>query len=128
MKPLSSVEPASHFERADLQLLIGSTKKRGMTIMTSRSIAINEKIAKYLAKLPAVDKVKNGRIYYRAAFRDECMRKYHAGMKPSQIFRDAGLGPEIIGAKRVERCFGRWRSQERNLAENNMPDTFKTTD
>ena len=34
------------------------------------------------------------------------------GRRPSEVFRAAGVGPEVIGSKRVERCCARWRKRE----------------
>ncbi|MBT1182325.1 hypothetical protein JS531_10285 [Bifidobacterium sp. CP2] len=65
----------------------------------------------YLNGLSAVHSVSMGRIRYEPAFRDECMRRYLRGESPVTIFREAGLGPEVIGRKRIERCFARWRQQ-----------------
>ena len=31
------------------------------------------------------------------------------GESPTVLFREAGLGPELIGEKRIERCMHRWR-------------------
>ena len=47
-----------------------------------------------LSSLPAVKAVKSGRIMYA----DEFKRRVAAG-----------LGPELIGYKRIERCVARWR-------------------
>ena len=39
-----------------------------------------------------------------------CARcRYHAGESPVELFREAGLDPSLIGYKRIERCFARWR-------------------
>lgn len=64
---------------------------------------------RYLESLPAVRCVRNGRIRYTGRFRDECMRRYAAGERPTAIFREAGLPPELVGYKRIERAFARWR-------------------
>ena len=64
----------------------------------------------YLQSLAAVDEVDaSSRIHYADWFRDECMRRYRAGEKPAALFREAGLDPKLIGYKRVERAFARWR-------------------
>ena len=68
----------------------------------------------YLSSLDAIDNVdKSSRIHYAARFRDECMRRYRAGEQPTALFREAGLDPELIGAKRIERAFARWRQADR---------------
>ncbi|MBW3090474.1 HTH domain-containing protein [Bifidobacterium miconisargentati] len=76
----------------------------------------DEEIA-YLAALPAVEFATPTRIHYADWFRKECMKQYHAGERPSHIFRQAGLPPELVGYKRIERCFARWRREERRKAE-----------
>lgn len=75
---------------------------------------LSKKLTRYLRQLPAVAHVQpeSGRIYYTSAFRAECMRRYRAGERPCDIFRDAGLGSDIIGYKRIERCIARWKQDE----------------
>ncbi len=63
----------------------------------------------YLQSLPAVKHVVNGRIIYGRSFKRECVRRYRNGESPSAIFRDAGLDPDLIGSKRIERCIARWK-------------------
>ena len=64
----------------------------------------------YLCSLDAVDRVDgSSRIYYADWFRVECMRRYRMGEKPSALFREAGLDPKLVGHKRIERAFARWR-------------------
>lgn len=67
---------------------------------------------KALLSLDAVASVSETRITYSDAFREECMRRYAQGESPSAIFREAGLGPEVIGYKRIERCISRWRNKQ----------------
>ncbi|QOL31218.1 hypothetical protein [Bifidobacterium eulemuris] len=71
----------------------------------------------YLESLPAVDRVTSSRIYYAPEFRDECMRRYRAGEKPLVLFREAGLYPQLIGHKRIERAFARWREMSGTCAK-----------
>lgn len=71
----------------------------------------------YLESLPAVASVSGGRIHYAEQFRDECMRRYEAGESPVRIFRQAGLDPVLVGYKRIERCFARWRDGMRGEAD-----------
>lgn len=61
-----------------------------------------------IASLPAVEHVSPTRIYYTTAFQNECIRRYLAGDRTVDIFRDAGLDPHMIGYKRIERCIDRW--------------------
>lgn len=63
----------------------------------------------YLKTLPAVAEATARRITYSEAFKQSCMRRYHAGESPVKLFREAGLDPALIGYKCIERCFARWR-------------------
>ena len=68
----------------------------------------------YLQSLAAVDEVDGrSRIHYADWFRDGCMRRYRAGERPVALFREAGLDPKLIGYKRIERAFARWRYKDR---------------
>lgn len=83
----------------------------------------------YLRMLPAVRSVNGSHIYYSSQFQKECMRRYAQGERPSKIFRDAGLSPQIIGHKRIERCIARWKqldylSDNENNGES--AETFNT--
>lgn len=69
-----------------------------------------------LQTLPAVARVTETRITYTKAFREECMARYWRGESGTQIFREAGLGPEVIGHKRIERCLARWRDGDAAFA------------
>lgn len=64
----------------------------------------------YLKMLPAVSNVTSTRITYSDEFRKEATRRYLAGESPVEIFRDAGLDPKLIGHKRIERAFARWKA------------------
>lgn len=63
-----------------------------------------------LRRLAAVTNVTNTRITYSSAFRQMCMRRYLAGESPAKIFREAGLDPDLIGYKRIERSVARWKT------------------
>ena len=65
----------------------------------------------YLSSLSAVKNVSATRIKYEDWFRAECMCRYEAGESPVAIFREAGLDPELIGYKRIERCIARWKQR-----------------
>lgn len=77
---------------------------RSETLFSAREI-------RYLQSLPAVANVTPTRISYTKAFRDECMYRYWNGESPVEIFRRAGLDSALIGYKRIERCFARWRKE-----------------
>ncbi|NEG95478.1 hypothetical protein GFD17_01655 [Bifidobacterium sp. SMB2] len=64
----------------------------------------------YLRGLPAVREVSETRIRYSKAFRRHCVERYRAGASPTELFREAGLAPTLIGAKRIERCIARWKN------------------
>ncbi|OXM99945.1 hypothetical protein [Bifidobacterium vansinderenii] len=66
----------------------------------------------YLSSLPAVYHVGTERILYTDEFKYACIARYMDGESPVSIFRDAGLDPELVGRKRIERCFARWRDSE----------------
>lgn len=63
-----------------------------------------------LRKLPSVANVTHDRITYSDTFRHVCVIRYLAGESPTKIFREAGLPPELIGHKRIERCVARWKA------------------
>ncbi|PLS29444.1 hypothetical protein [Bifidobacterium parmae] len=71
----------------------------------------------YLSGLPAVISVGPSRIRYAKGFQRACLRRYLNGANPTDLFRKAGLDPAVIGAKRIERCFQRWRSNAALLLE-----------
>lgn len=81
---------------------------------------------RYLESLPAVTRVTDARISYADWFRDDCMRRYEAGASPTQMFREAGLDPRLIGNKRIERCFARWKRRRLSTSgekrEGGVPD------
>ena len=64
---------------------------------------------RYLRTLPAVRNVSETRITYDETFRRRATARYLAGDSPTRIFRDAGLDPEIVGHKRIERALARWK-------------------
>ena len=74
----------------------------------------------YLRTLPEiVRRVQGGRIYYTNSFRTQATARYAMGDRPVDIFRDNGIGPEVIGYKRIERCIARWKEN---------PDELSTVD
>lgn len=62
----------------------------------------------YLLSLPAVASIEGDTIKYARSFRNECMRRYYAGESPTEIFRSAGLDPQVLGRKRIEGAISRW--------------------
>lgn len=71
--------------------------------------AFSPEEVEYLRSLPVVAEATSRRITYTELFKHNCMRRYHAGESPVELFREAGLDPSLIGYKRIERCFARWR-------------------
>ena len=68
----------------------------------------DEPTIRYLKKLPAVLDAGPDRIDYDPAFRLLFMILKSRGVSPTDIFRDAGMPPELVGRKRIERCAARW--------------------
>lgn len=83
-------------------------ERQSASLMTS-PVGFGERERRYLESLPAVREVRNGRIYYTKAFREQCVRRYMDGESPTALFREAGLDPRLIGSKRIERALARWR-------------------
>lgn len=67
----------------------------------------------YLKKSPYVTSVDEMKIIYSNEFKFHFMSQYNKGKKPAQIFREAGLHPEILGSKRIERAAARWKESYR---------------
>ena len=63
-----------------------------------------------LRGLPAVANVTRNRITYSDAFKQVCTIRYLAGESPTKIFREAGLPPDLVGCKRIERSVARWKA------------------
>ena len=62
-----------------------------------------------LAKNPSVYAVSSVEIQYTNAFKLHFIQRYLEGDSPSEIFRAAGLDPELLGYKRIERATYRWK-------------------
>ena len=62
----------------------------------------------YLFSLDAVDRITSTQIIYSKQFKAECMRRYNAGDRPSEIFDSVGLPASLIGHKRIERAISSW--------------------
>ena len=65
--------------------------------------AFSDEEIQLLRGLPAVSNVTRDRITYSDTFRQVCTIRYLAGESPTKIFREAGLPPELVGYKRIER-------------------------
>lgn len=79
----------------------------------------------YFRKLKAIKRVTPKRLYYTEEFQRHCIKQYKAGESPSRIFRRAGLPPQLIGYKRIERAFHRWLQSEQ---EDNTPRSTTSSD
>ena len=78
---------------------------------------LDRETVNYLRALPEiVRRVQGGRIYYTNSFRTQATARYAMGDRPVDIFRDNGIGPEVIGYKRIERCIARWRENPDELS------------
>lgn len=91
-----------------------------------RKPVLTADVCDHLETLPAVDRVnrETGRIYYTHEFRVLCMRRYRAGERPTCIFREAGLGSEIVGSKKIERCIARWKNDAEDPGVPDNPEMF----
>lgn len=65
----------------------------------------------YLCGLDAVDECGEKRITWNRYFIRYVEYELELGARPVDVFRSAGVGPEVIGRKRIERCVSRWRRQ-----------------
>lgn len=84
----------------------------------------------YFRKLKAVKKVTPKRLYYTEGFQRHAIEQYKAGEPPSRIFRRAGLHPQLIGYKRIERAFHRWLRPDREddmLENETTPNEVSTS-
>lgn len=88
--------------------------------MSSRAPFTKEQIS-YLESLPAVASASAVRITYTTVFKRQCLTSYYQGGSPVDLFRKAGLPPELIGYKRIERCFSRWRESAAEIFSGEVP-------
>jgi len=70
---------------------------------------LTEQEIEFLKNSPYISDVSATRIIYTNEFKYHFMEEYNSGKGPSQIFREAGLPPEILGSRRIERAAHRWR-------------------
>ena len=80
-----------------------------------------------LRDLPAVANVSKDRITYSNAFKQVCVIRYLAGESPTKIFREAGLPPELIGYKRIERSVARWKAAVLKSTSQESPIPIRRT-
>ena len=65
---------------------------------------------KLLKMNPHIEKVSEKSITYKDSFKLIAIEEYMKGKTPSEIFRQAGINPEIIGRDNPKRCLRRWRN------------------
>lgn len=58
---------------------------------------------------PNVSKATQRQIFYTEDFKESFRKAYGEGKGPTQIFREAGFDPKVLGYKRIERAAARWR-------------------
>ncbi len=76
---------------------------------------LEEKDVDILRKNPFVSDVNETRIIYSNEFKEMFREKYGKGQGPTNIFREAGFDPKVIGYKRIERATYRWtKKTEKN--------------
>ena len=63
-----------------------------------------------LLQNPYITKVTEKSITYSEKFKLHAINEYAKGKTPTEIFREAGLEPKIIGSKNPGRSLSRWRS------------------
>lgn len=66
----------------------------------------------YLLSPDAVAGVSGGSIRYSDRFKIEAQARYRSGERPKAIFGSAGLMVGMVGYKRIERSFARWREND----------------
>lgn len=79
-------------------------------VMARGGGAFSDEEIQLLRGLPAVANVTRNRITYADSFKQVCTIRYLTGESPTKIFREAGLPPDLIGYKRIERCVDRWKT------------------
>lgn len=77
--------------------------------MAKRTFTKKEELS--LRSNPNVTKVLDNRIFYADHFKDHFCMEYASGKGPTQIFREYGFDPKVLGSKRIERAAVRWRSR-----------------
>ena len=87
-----------------------------------RNKPFDDQERQYLCGLDAVDAFTEKRITWNRAFIAYAIKELVRGCAPSDIFRRAGCGPEVIGSKRIERCAARWRKKLEKQQEQEKHD------
>ena len=58
---------------------------------------------------PNIEKISEKSITYKDSFKFMAIEEYAKGKTPSEIFKQVGIDPEIIGTKNPGRCLVRWK-------------------
>ena len=95
-------------------VLVGINPKG--TTMSDKKFTMQE--VQYLLSLDVVSNATPNRIIYADTFKRKCLERYSKGESPTKIFREAGLPPELIGYKRIERAFSRWKDKKAEILRN----------
>ena len=66
----------------------------GKNYFTDEQVAI-------LRDNPNIRNISNKSITYESAFKEKFISEYEAGKLPSQIFRESGLDPKVLGERRI---------------------------
>lgn len=70
---------------------------------------LRDEEVRILRNNPFVADVCEHHVVYSNEFKHLFMEEYKKGKSPTQIFREAGFDPKILGTKRIERAAARWR-------------------
>jgi len=69
----------------------------------------NEEQIKVLLQNENVEKCSDKSISYHKDFKILAVEKYHGGLPPNEIFRQAKFDIDIVGRKTPKRCLQSWR-------------------
>lgn len=72
---------------------------------------LDTRTVRYLNHLPGiVVRATPNRITWDERFKHDVANRLRLGDSPAKLFRQAGVGSEVIGYKRIERCCARWKN------------------
>lgn len=108
-KENSTSKKQSRLIPAERTEMIGMTRPKAKD--RPRGKPFDEPERKYLCSLDIIDACTEKRITWNKTFIEYAEKELEAGSRPVDIFRGAGVGPELIGRKRIERCVARWRAK-----------------
>lgn len=58
---------------------------------------------------PYVLRVSKTQVLYSEEFKRLFLKEYFEGKRPTQIFRECGFDPKVLGGKRIERATYNWK-------------------